>query len=84
MQGRIAAGEDVAAHGGVAAVPSGHLASGALDERNQGLDVVGIQPSLDGEVHMPHGEQGEVVAVAAVAGHANLVGQRAKGSGLRP
>ena len=56
---------------GRAAVPVGDPAAGALDDRDQRDDVVGLQPGLDDAVGVAGGDHAIGVAVAAVAGEAD-------------
>lgn len=60
----IAGGDDAAAVGGAAAGPGGDDAAGPLDDRDQGDDVVGLEPGLDHDV----GEAGRDHAVGVAVG----------------
>ena len=53
------------------ALPVGDAAAGALDDRDQRDDVVGLQAGLDDDVGMAGGDHAVGVAVAAVAGEAH-------------
>src|SRR5690348_16953658 len=50
-----------------AALPGGHDAAGAGDDRDQGDDVVRLELGLDDQVDLAGGEHAIGVAVAAVA-----------------
>lgn len=63
----IAGGDDAAAVGGAAAGPGGDDAAGALDHRDQGDDVVGLEPALDHGVDEARGDHAVGVAVDPVA-----------------
>ncbi len=70
MQRSVAAGEDLPAFVTGSAGPVGHRAAGRLDDRNQRLNVVGLERCLDHDVDQAHREQAVRVAVAAPAGEA--------------
>ncbi len=63
----IAGGDDAAAVGGAAAGPGGDDAAGALDHRDQGDDVVGLEPALDHDVDEAARDHAVGVAVDPVA-----------------
>lgn len=67
VQAGIAGSDDAAAVDGAAAVPGGDDAAGALDHRDQGHDVVGLQPGLDHHVDEAGGDHAVGVAVDPVA-----------------
>ncbi len=67
VEPRIAGGDDAAAVGGAAAGPGGDDAAGALDHRDQGDDVVGLEPALDHDVDEARGDHAVGVAVDPVA-----------------
>jgi lysophospholipase len=63
----VAGGDDAAAVDGAAAVPGGDDAAGALDHRDQGDDVVGLEPRLDDHVDEAGRDHAVGVAVDPVA-----------------
>lgn len=63
----VAGGDDTTAVDGAAAGPVGDDAAGALDHRDQGDDVVGLQPRLDDHVDEARGDHAVGVAVDPVA-----------------
>ena len=63
----IAGGDDAAAVGGAAAGPGSDDTAGALDHRDQGDDVVGLEPTLDHHVDEAGGDHAVGVAVDPVA-----------------
>ena len=67
VQPGIARDDDPSALGGAAAGPGGDDAAGPLDDRNQGDDVVGLQPGLDHHVDEAAGDHAVGVAVDPVA-----------------
>ncbi len=67
VQPAIAGGDDTAAVDGAAAVPTGDDAAGPLDHRDQGDDVVGLQPGLDHHVDETGRDHAVGVAVDPVA-----------------
>lgn len=67
VQPAIAGGDDAAAVDGAAAVPGGDDAAGPLDHRDQGDDVVGLQPGLDHHVDEAARDHAVGVAVDPVA-----------------
>ena len=70
VHARVAGGDDAAALGRRLAVPGRDAPAGALDDRHQRDDVVGLEAGLDDEVDEARRQQAIAVAVAAVAGHA--------------
>ncbi len=67
VEAPVAGGDDAPAVDGAAAVPGGDDAAGALDHRDQGDDVVGLQPGLDHHVDEAGGDHAVGVAVDPVA-----------------
>ncbi len=67
VQPAVAGGDDAAAVDGAAAVPGGDDAAGALDHRDQGDDVVGLEPGLDDHVDEAGRDHAVGVAVDPVA-----------------
>ena len=63
----IAGSDDAAAVDGTAAVPGSDDAAGALDHRDQGDDVVGLEPGLDDHVDEAGRDHAVGVAVDPVA-----------------
>ena len=71
VEGGIAAGDDAPAVGGAAAVPGSEDAAGPLDDRDQGGDVVGLQPGLDDDVDEAGRDHAVGVAIDPVARQPN-------------
>lgn len=67
VQPGIAGGDDPAAVDGAAAGPGGDDTAGPLDHRDQGDDVVGLEPGLDHRVDEAGGDHAIGVAVDPVA-----------------
>jgi lysophospholipase len=67
VQPAVAGGDDAAAVDGAAAVPGGDDTAGTLDHRDQGDDVVGLQPGLDDHVDEAGRDHAVGVAVDPVA-----------------
>jgi lysophospholipase len=72
VQPRIAGGDDAPAVGGAAAGPRGDDAARPLDHRDQGDDVVGLQPGLDHDVGEAGRDHAVGVAVDPVARQPHL------------
>jgi len=66
VQPAVTGGDDAAALGGAAAGPGGDDTAGALDHRDQGDDVVGLEPGLDHHVDETAGDHAVGVAVDPV------------------
>lgn len=66
VQPGIAGGDDTATVGGATAGPGGDDATGSLDHRDQGDDVVGLQGGLDHHVDEPAGDHAIGIAVDPV------------------
>jgi hypothetical protein len=68
MQSPTARSHHESPHAGVTAVSRADDSAGSFDYRDEGLNIIGLQPSIHGQIHIPHGQHGIDIAIAAVLG----------------